>query len=129
MCESVDLIPVRESETLVPEIPEYETMDPKVVEMVGVLDGAPTTTVAATITKVIGPCPLGMMPGNAWKIGPDGKLSRPMCRPGATALSDLFDMAGGDAMNRSTACDCLYAGRKVTFTVREPEGELVEEPG
>lgn len=129
MCESVDLIPVMESETLVPEILKPETLEPEFVEMVEVLAGVPTATVAATITKVIGPCPLGMMPGNAWKIGPDGKLSRPMCRPGATALSELFQMAKGEALNRSTACDCMYAGRKVTFTVREAEGELMEKPG
>ena len=129
MCESVDLIPVMESEPLVPEIPEPETLEEKFVEMVEILSDVPTETVAATITRVIGPCPLGMMPGNTWKIGPDGKLSRPMCRPGATALSALFQMSKGDAMNRSIACDCMYAGRKVTFTVREPEGELMETPG
>ena len=129
MCESTDLIPIMESETLVPEIPEPETREPGFVEMVEVLAEMPTATVAATITKVVGPCPLGMMPGNSWKIGSDGKLSRPMCRPGATALSALFQMANGEAVNRSAACDCMYAGRKVTFTVREPEGELMEEPG
>ena len=108
MCESDELIGTLELET---------------VEMVGSLDNAPRETVAAAITKVVGQCPLGMMPGNTWKIGPDGKLSRPMCRPGAAALNSLFRMTDGDAMDRSTCCECVFAGRKVTFTVREPVTE------
>ena len=119
MCEPVDLFPVMESEGF-----EAET-----VEMVGYLDNAPNEVVVAAITKVLGPCPLGLMPGNTWKIGPDGKLSQPMCRPGATALSALFRMSEGDAMDRSACCECLYAGREVTFTVRESEEDLAEKPG
>ena len=119
MCGSVDLFPVMESGGA-----ETET-----VEMVGFLDDAPNEVVAASITKVFGPCPLGLMPGNTWKIGPDGHLSHPMCRPGATALSALFRMSEGDAMNRSACCDCLHAGREVTFTVRKSEKDLAETPG
>ena len=118
MCESVDLFPVMHSKNL-----EAET-----IEMVGSLDDAPNAVVAASITKVFGPCPLGLMPGNTWKIGPDGKLSLPMCRPGATALSALFRMSDGGAMDRSVRCECLYAGREVTFTVRESVEELAEKP-
>ena len=71
MCESVDLFPVMKSEGL-----EAET-----VEMVGSLDDAPNAVVAASITKVFGPCPLGLMPGNTWKIGPDGMLRLFVRRP------------------------------------------------
>ncbi len=106
MCESVDLLPVIET------VP---------VEMVEALSDAPNEVVTASITKVVGPCPLGWMPGNTWRISPDGKLSRPMCRPGATALSALFRMSEGDAMDRSACCECVFAGREVTFAVREPE--------
>lgn len=63
------------------------------------------------------------MPGNTWEIGPDGKLSRPLCRPGATALSALFRMANDGVMDRSACCDCIVARREVTFTVREPVWE------
>ena len=119
MCESVDLFSVMESEGL-----EAET-----VEMVGSLDDAPNKVVAASIAKVFGPCPLGLMPGNAWKIGPDGKLSQPMCRPGATALSALFRLSEGKAMDRSACCECLYAGREVTFAVRETEEDPAEKSG
>ena len=119
MCESVDLLPVMQSKNL-----EAET-----VEMVVSLDDAPNEVVAASITKVFGPCPLGLMPGNTWKIGPVGKLSQPMCRPGATALSALFRMSDGHGMDRSACCECLYAGREVSFTVRESEEELAEKPG
>lgn len=119
MCESVDLFPVMESEGL----------DAEFIEMVGSLDNAPNAVVAASITKVFGPCPLGLMPGNTWKIGPDGKLSQPMCRPGATALSALFRMSEGDGMGSSACCECLYAGRKVTFTVRESGEDIAERPG
>lgn len=118
MCESVDLFPVMQS----------KTSEAEPVEMVGSLDDAPNAVVAASITKVFGPCPLGLMPGNTWKIGPDGKLSQPMCRPGATALSALFRMSDGGAMGRSVGCECLYAGREVTFTVRESVEELAEKP-
>lgn len=110
MCESVDLIGTLEAES---------------VAMVGSLDDAPRETVTAAVTKVFGPCPLGIMPGNTWRIGPDGKLSRPMCRPGATALSALFRMTEGDAVERSTHCECVFAGREVTFAVREPVSESV----
>ena len=106
MCDSVDLFAALDSENVV---------------MVEGLANAPNTPVNATITKVVGPCPLGLMPGNTWEIGPDGVLSRPMCRPAATALSALFQMANGDVMDRSTCCECVIAGREVTFTVREPE--------
>jgi hypothetical protein len=119
MCESTDLFPVMSS----------EGSEAKTVEMVGSLDSAPNEVVAASITKVFGPCPLGLMPGNTWKIGPDGNLSQPMCRPGATALSALFRLSEGDAMDRSASCDCLYAGREVTFTVRENQEDLAEKPG
>ncbi|MDA1272383.1 MAG: hypothetical protein O3A93_14220 [Chloroflexi bacterium] len=105
MCESIDLFAALESENVV---------------MVEALTDAPKTPVSATITKVVGPCPLGMMPGNTWSIGPDGKLSRPLCRPGATALSRLFQMGNGEVMEESTRCQCVIAGREVTFTVREP---------
>lgn len=114
-------IPIAEFDDLVSEV-ESET-----VEMVEILADVPREPVTATITRVIGPCPLGMMPGNTWRIDSDGKLSRPMCRSGATALSALFEMSKGDAMDRSTACECQYAGRKVTFTVREPEEEWVDD--
>ncbi len=113
MCETVDLIPVMGSE--------------ETVEMVGVLAAGPREEVAASITKVTGPCPLGWMPGNTWRIGPDGTLSRPMCRPGATALSALFRMSEGGSMERSACCECMYAGREVTFTIREPTENLHEE--
>ena len=119
MCASVDLFPVMESEGLGAEP----------VEMVEALTDSPNAAVMASITNVFGPCPLGLMPGNTWKIGADGKLSRPMCRPGATALSALFRMADGDAMDRSTCCECQFAGREVRFTVRESADELVETPG
>ena len=117
MCETVDLIPVLEEEP---------------VEMVGSLDAAPKEFVTAAITKVVGPCPLNWMPGIAWMFDPDGKLSRPMCRPGATALSALLQMSEGDAIDRSTCCDCPIAGREVTFTVKDvsaddPVGALAEE--
>ena len=112
MCETVDLIPVLEEEP---------------VEMVGSLDAAPNEEIMAAITKVVGPCPLGWMPGNGWKIDTDGKLSRPMCRPGATALSALLEMSEGDAVDRSACCDCPIAGREVTFTVREPKEESVDD--
>lgn len=112
MCETVDLIPVMGAET---------------VEMVGVLAAGPREEVAASITKVTGPCPLGWMPGNTWRIGPDGTLSRPMCRPGATALSALFRMSDGDSMKRSACCECPYAGREVTFEIREPTEILPED--
>ncbi|PKB72310.1 MAG: hypothetical protein BZY87_01030 [SAR202 cluster bacterium Io17-Chloro-G6] len=105
MCESADLFVALESEN---------------IAMVESLIDAPKTPVSATITKVVGPCPLGLMPGNNWTIDPDGKLSRPMCRPGATALSALFRMANGDVMDRPVCCECEIAGREVTFTVREP---------
>ena len=105
MCESVDLFAALESENVV---------------MVQSLTDAPMVPVSATVTKVTGPCPLGLMPGNTWIIGQDGKLSRPMCRPGATALSALFRMAGGEVMDHSVCCECVVAGREVTFTVREP---------
>ena len=100
-------------------------LEEKTVEMVTALTAASVVPVTATITKVVGPCPLGMMPGNMWKIGPDGKLSRPICRLGATALSALLKMSKGDALDMATCCECEYEGREVTFTVREPEEELV----
>ncbi len=109
MCESVDLI---------------ATLEPENVEMVEALADGPRTAVTATVTKVFGPCPLGLMPGDTWQIGPNGSLSRPICRPGSTALSALFQMANGDAMARSTCCQCVIAGREVTFTVRESVEEL-----
>ena len=108
MCESVDLI---------------ATLEPETIEMVDELTDAPKMAVTASITKVFGPCPLGLMPGNTWEIGPDGKLSRPMCRPGATALSALFRMANGDVMDSSACCKCMAGGREVTFAVREPVRE------
>ena len=114
MCESVDLVPDLESET---------------IEMTEVLTDSPNTAVTTSVTKVFGPCTLGLMPGNTWHISADGKLSRPMCRPGATALSALFRMADGDAMDRSTTCECQFAGREVTFTVRESADQLLETPG
>ena len=73
-------------------------MEPEAVELVEVLVHEPRVAVTASVTKVFGPCPLGFMPGNTWRIGPDGSLSRPMCRPGAAALSGLFQMANGYAM-------------------------------
>ena len=85
------------------------------MEMVEVLAHGPGVAVTASVTKVFGPCLLGLMPGNTWRIGPDGSLSRPMCRPGATALSGLFQMANGDAMGRSAGCDCVIAGREGDF--------------
>ena len=105
MCESVDLI---------------SSFEPDTIEMVDEMTDAPRSTVFASVTKVFGPCPLGLMPGNTWEIGPDGKLSRPMCRPGATALSALFLLANGDALDRSACCECVIAGREVTFSVRGP---------
>ena len=129
MCESVDLIPLVESEALVLEMLIPEEMYPETVELVEFLANVPKVAVTASITKVFGPCPLGMMPGNAWKIASDGKLSRHMCRPGATVLSALFRMADCDAIERSTACECVYAGRAVTFTVGEAEGDPMETPG
>ncbi|MDA1127889.1 MAG: hypothetical protein O2913_04210 [Chloroflexi bacterium] len=113
MCESTDLI---------------ATLEPETIAMVDDLTDAPKTAVSASITKVYGGCPLNLMPGNTWEIGPDGKLSRPMCRSGATALSALFQMANGDVMDRSVCCECEFAGREVTFTVREPGREPVGEP-
>ncbi len=110
VCESVDLI---------------AALEPETIEMVDELTDAPRSAVTASITKVLGPCPLGLMPGNTWEIGPDGKLSRPMCRPGATALSALFRMANGVVMDRSACCECVIAGREVTFAVREPAREPV----
>ena len=104
MCESVDLI---------------AAMEPGAIEMVNELTDAPKSAVTASVTNVFGPCPLGLMPGNTWEISPDGKISRPMCRPGATALNALFRMANGDVMDRSACCECVIAGREVTFTVRE----------
>ena len=80
----------------------------------------PWASVTASVTKVFGLCLLGLMPGNTWRIGAAGSLSRPMCRPGATALSGLFQMANGDAMGRSACCECVIARREVTFTVQEP---------
>jgi|ETNmetMinimDraft_1059919.scaffolds.fasta_scaffold81398_1 hypothetical protein len=117
MCETIDLIPVLEAEPM---------------EMVGSLDSAPNEVVTAAITKVVGPCPLGWMPGNNWKIDSEGNLSRPMCSPGATALSALLRTSEGDAIDRSACCDCPVAGREVTFTVREKSvddkvGALAEE--
>lgn len=115
------------------DVPMYEIVEPLpeeepgAVEMVEVLADAPREAVTAAITKVFGPCPLGMMPGNTWRIDSEGNLSRPMCRPGATALSALFEMSKGDAMDRSTTCECLYAGREVTFTVRESEEESLDD--
>ena len=110
MCESADLI---------------ATLEPETIEMVEELADAPRSPVTASITKVYGPCPLGLMPGNTWEIGPDGGLSRPMCRPGATALSALLRMANGDIMDQSACCVCVIAGQKVTFTVRERVAETV----
>ena len=72
MCESLDLIAALDSGNGV---------------MGEALTDPPKDPVNATITKVVGPCPLGLMPGHTWEICPDGKLSRPLCRPGATALS------------------------------------------
>ena len=111
MCEPADLI---------------ATLEPETIEMVEDLADAPRSPVTASITKVYGPCPLDLMPGNTWEIGPDGGLSRPMCRPGATALSSLFRMANGDVMGQSACCECVIARREVTFTVREPVAETVE---
>ncbi len=113
MCDSVDL---------------FAALGSGNVEMLEALTDAPKTPVSATITKVVGPCPLDLMPGNTWEISPDGSLSRPMCRAGATALSALFRMAHddvlddvpGDVIQRSACCECVIAGREVTFTVREP---------
>ena len=105
VCESVDM---------------NATLEPETVEMVEALTDAPRTAVTAAITKVEGPCPLGLMPGNTWEIGPDGKLSRPMCRRGAIALSSLFRMANGNYMDQSACCECVIAGQEVTFTVRGP---------
>ena len=122
MCETVDLFPSMKLET-----ERSETEKSKTIEMVGVLAAGPREEVASSITKVTGPCPLGWMPGNTWRIGPDGTLSRPMCRPGATALSALFRMSEGGTMERSTCCECIYAGREVTFTIREPTKNLREE--
>ena len=115
MCESIDLIPARE-----PGTGEQEK-----VEMVEALAFGPGTAVTAVVTKVFGPCSLGLMPGNTWRIGPEGGLSRPMCRYGATALGALFKTAGGGAMSRSVCCECFTAGREVIFTVREAAGEAV----
>lgn len=129
MCESADMMATLEPVLMEREFMVSDIGEREAVEMVETLAAFPRMTVNATITRVVGPCPLGMMPGNTWKIGPDGKLSRPMCRPGATALSALLRMSEGDALNRSTCCECMVAGREVTFTVREPERELVEEPG
>lgn len=105
ICESVDLT---------------AALEPDAIEMVNELTDAPRSAVTASITNVLGGCPLGLMPGNTWEIGPDGKLSRPMCRPGATALSALFRMVNGDVMDRPACCECVTAGREVTFAVREP---------
>ena len=114
MCESVDLVPV---------------LGPETIDMTEVLTGRPNSAVIASVTKIFGPCPLGLMPGNTWEISADGDLSRPMCVSGATALSDLFRMGDGDAMDRSTSCECQFARRKVTFTVRESVAALAETPG
>ena len=105
MCESVDLFSALESENVV---------------VVQALTGAPRVPVSATVTNVTGPCPLGLMPGNTWIIGPDGRLSQPMCLPGAAALSVLFGMASGEVMGRPVCCGCVAAGWEVAFTVREP---------
>ncbi|NQW24527.1 MAG: hypothetical protein HQ475_13915 [SAR202 cluster bacterium] len=129
MCESADMMATLEPELMEREFMVSDSGEREAVEMVEALTDFPRMPVNATITRVVGPCPLGMMPGNTWKIGPDGKLSRPMCRPGATSLSELLRMSDGDAMNRSTCCECLIAGREVTFTVREPERELANTPG
>lgn len=104
MCDSVDLI---------------ATLEAEAIEMVDDLTDAPKQAVTVSVTQVFGPCPLGFQPGDIWEIGPDGKLSRPMCRPGATALGSLFRMANGDMMDRSACCECVAAGREVIFTVRE----------
>ena len=119
------------TEAINEEVPVFETVhllpEAEGVEMVEALVDAPRESVTAEITKVFGPCPLGMMPGNTWRIDADGTLSRPMCRPRATALSALFGMSDGDAMNRSTACECQYANREVTFTVRESKEESLDD--
>ena len=104
MCESVDL---------------FSALESKNVVVVQALTGAPRVPVSATVTNVTGPCPLGLMPGNTWIIGPDGTLSRPMCLPGAAALSVLFGMASGEVMGRPVCCGCVAAGWEVTITVRE----------
>ena len=113
MCESVDLLPLIDAET---------------IDMVESLPDWPGAAVSASVTEVFCPCPLGLMPGNIWRIGSGGGLSRPMCRLAATALSALFRMTDGDAMDRSACCECSFTGRKVTFTVREPEKELADIP-
>ena len=48
-------------------------------------------------------------------------------RAPATALSALFTMSEGDATDRSACCDCHLAGNEVTFTVRGPEEESVDD--
>lgn len=118
MCESVDLFPMMVSEGLSADA----------VEMVETLADGPKTVVTASITKVYGACPLGLMPGNSWNVGPEGGLSRPMCRAGATALNALFRMSEGNALDRSACCDCPFGGREVTFTVREAEEDLMGVP-
>lgn len=87
MCETVDLIPNMKPGTMKPGTMKTGTLrsgtlESETIEMVDVLVAAPIEKIAASITKVTGPCPLGRMPGNTWRIGPDGTLPGPMCRPG-----------------------------------------------
>jgi hypothetical protein len=105
--------------------PEWETMDlvatgtaaaPSGLEWVDTVPLAPLWPAAVQVATATGVCALGFRPGDTWVIDANGRLSRPLCRPMANALSSILQAPWGE-VEESVACVCPLADRQLVFSV------------
>lgn len=85
------------------------------VELLGAVP-PPSTPLVVGVVGVGGFCPQGYGLGSSWRIDGSGRITPPLCRSAADALSPvLFGQPG--AGDSPVVCHCPFGNKQITFSV------------
>ena len=68
------------------------------------------------IIRALGTCPLGFDSNKMWNVDKDGHLSRPLCRPAVTSISNALRTLDEEELEAGVVCHCPIGDRNVGFT-------------
>lgn len=79
---------------------------------------APPVPLTFEVARATGVCPLGFRPGHTWTVDASGRISRPICQPGAIALTAMLARRPEGEMEREAPCRCPLGDRELVFAWR-----------
>ncbi|MFQ6030425.1 MAG: hypothetical protein ACE5Q6_23365 [Dehalococcoidia bacterium] len=88
------------------------------VELVQTIPAVPVSLFTVGVAGTTGVCPVGYRNGRVWFVGHDGHISRPLCRPGVTAITSALQAWSGAGLEVDVSCLCPLGHREVTFALR-----------